>query len=113
MYMAIRWMTFRGWIDGKVGSDYPIISGVERATYLQVLGMVISSDLGMSEHIDQVLSSCVVLSICPQDSSEPWPSGPTVTEGYYSKKYCFFGVYLSWIPGGSLPSSMTVPGWSS
>jgi len=35
-----------------------IICGAERVTSLRVLGIVISSDLGMSEHIDQVLSSC-------------------------------------------------------
>ena len=36
----------------------PIISGAERVSSLRVLGVVISSDLGISAHLDQVLSSC-------------------------------------------------------
>src|SRR6218665_3577663 len=36
----------------------PIIGGAERVSSLRVLGVVISSDLGISAHLDQVLSSC-------------------------------------------------------
>src|SRR6218665_2937931 len=36
----------------------PIIRGVVRVTTLRVLGVEISSDFGMSAHIDQVLASC-------------------------------------------------------
>src|SRR6218665_339800 len=36
---------------------HPVISGAERVTSLRVLDVAISSDLGMSEHLDQVLSS--------------------------------------------------------
>ena len=35
-----------------------IISGAERVSSLRELGVVISSDLGISAHLDQVLSSC-------------------------------------------------------
>src|SRR6218665_1027849 len=36
----------------------PIIQGAVQVTTLRVLGVEISSDLGMSAHIDQVLASC-------------------------------------------------------
>ena len=35
-----------------------MINGAERVISLLILGMVISSDLAMSEHIDEVISSC-------------------------------------------------------
>src|SRR6218665_1592841 len=49
---------FKGRIRNVLPPASPIISGAERVSSLMVLGVVISSDLGISPHLDRVLSSC-------------------------------------------------------
>jgi len=51
-------IVFKSRIKHVLPPASPIISGAERVSSLRVLGVIISSDLGISPHLDQVLSSC-------------------------------------------------------
>src|SRR6218665_2888569 len=62
-HRSLRWTTLSSrvvWVPIRhvLPRASPIISGAERVSSLRVLGVVISSDLGISAHLDQVLSSC-------------------------------------------------------
>src|SRR6218665_3994016 len=80
----------------------PIISGAERVSSLRVLGVVISSDLGISAHLDQVLSSCAkvcILYVCFKGSTQSWPPTSDASRSSKNDHHCIFDVCLACLVG--------------
>src|SRR6218665_378026 len=79
----------------------PIISGAERVSSLRVLGVVISSDLGISAHLDQVLSSCAsstcmyALRVLRSHGLQP----QNASRSNKNDHHCFFDVCLTCLVG--------------
>src|SRR6218665_3999400 len=66
--------------------------------------LYISSDLGISPHLDQVLSSCAssmykLYIVCFKGSTQSWPPASDASRSSKNDHHCFFDVCLTCLVG--------------